>query len=333
MNFSLIESQRFGFNIYRDNIKSIGSLTLENLFCLPVDIAVLRLPTHQQHTLYALNEAGLPYLVADTFVEYIIKTKSLSKIDLLNKDLEFYECHQGDMAVLDQIVGEIFHNYTNHYYSNPYLARQAITDGYKEWVKNCLGTDGIVWLVKKDKVPAAFFSGTIANGVFSFAIGGVLPSHEGQGIYLDSLKTIPYLLAEKGIGKCTTSTQIQNLVVQKQWQMAGWSFTKSLSTLHVNLFLHQALSGLRKVARFSPATRVPFPEFGLAYITKFLINEKKYLNSIQSIHLKDCKEEQDVVFYFSNPVLNQISSNSIVSVILKDGAEQVLSFYQITLKP
>ena len=90
VNFSALESKRFGYRIYRGFINSFDADSiLPFLIAEEVDIAILRIPSIQLGACSSLNESGIPYLVADTLVYYECDLANYQPKELRNKDLEF----------------------------------------------------------------------------------------------------------------------------------------------------------------------------------------------------------------------------------------------------
>ena len=83
MNYSKVESDRFGFNIFRElalepDFNQISNSIIEK----SVDILILRIPSSKQNQLYKLAHKGFPYLVADNLVYY---NTDLSRLDIKQK--------------------------------------------------------------------------------------------------------------------------------------------------------------------------------------------------------------------------------------------------------
>lgn len=246
MYYSKVDSDRFQLQIFRDHLQDIRSIDWQDLFQKKVDIAILRLSSKQQHELHGLDELGIPFIVADTLVEYTTKT-STRQPSLMNQHMTVVEpSNDKDWKAVDMMVEKCFTGYTNHYYSNPYLDKTGNIEGYKEWVRSCQGEHGATFMVLNDNTHVGFFSVQYKDGEAHGGPGGIVPEFEGSGLYLDFHKLLPSLIEKKGIKTLKTSTQVQNLMVQRQWTMSGWHFTSSALTLHLNLFIGKATSAIKK---------------------------------------------------------------------------------------
>jgi len=258
MYYSKVDSDRFQLQIFRDQLQAISALDWQDLYEKKVDIAILRLSSKQQHELHLIDELGIPFVVADTLVEYTTKT-STRQPTLMNQHMTVIEpTTDNDWKEVDIMVEKCFTGYANHYFSNPYLDKTGNIEGYKEWVRNCQGEHGTTFMVLNENTHVGFFSVQYKDGVAHGGPGGIVPAFEGSGLYLDFHKLLPSLIEKKGIKTLKTSTQVQNLMVQRQWTMSGWHFTSSALTLHLNLFIGKAASANKKEKVFNHQNLLDF---------------------------------------------------------------------------
>ena len=62
-------------------------------------------------------------------------------------------------SIFEQLIPEIFHNYTTHYFSNPALDKQKITEGYMEWAVNSINAaNNLHVLAYGHKKPVGFIT-------------------------------------------------------------------------------------------------------------------------------------------------------------------------------
>lgn len=71
LDFSEIESKRFGLKIYRGSIENIEPAEIID-FTLKegVDVTIFRIPCEKHDCLEKLDRTGLPYMIADVLVYY-----------------------------------------------------------------------------------------------------------------------------------------------------------------------------------------------------------------------------------------------------------------------
>ena len=251
LTYSIDESKTFNFNIYRYNGKLIPYVDdfLKEILQNKADIVIMRIPSNCQNELSILDDFGFEYYLADTLIEYTFKIKSNYSPNRLNYNTIEYDLVNNfeKLNIAKNILKEVFNNYSNHYVSNPYLKTNSSIKIYNKWLEDCFEKNGLIFLAKFKGKYAGFFSGNIKNDIFIGGPGGVLPSFEGEGIYLDAHIYLPYILTTQyNISKCRSGTQVQNHVVQKQWSLLNWSLTYSWLTIHINTFINKAIQNEKK---------------------------------------------------------------------------------------
>lgn len=238
LNYSPIESCRFGMRVYRGNVDEIDEkMILSNIVTEKIDVAILRIPSEKQEQLSRLNEVGLPYIVADTLVYYDIDLTRHDTKELKNKDLSFVQCGKEHLEILDFLVTRIFKGYTNHYNSNPFLPKKEILEGYKEWALgfiNACALGKIAWIVKRGGNYIGFACCTYEAFKSTAVLYGIVPEASGGGIYGDLIKFTQQYFKDKGYKKMEISTQVQNFASQKVWIREGAVINKAYTTLHIN---------------------------------------------------------------------------------------------------
>nr|NJM03661.1 hypothetical protein [Desulfobacula sp.] len=237
LNFSEVESKRFGLKVYRGSIEDIKPSAIVD-FTLQegIDVAIIRIPTEKNYCLEKLARTGLPYIVADALVYYQVDLDSYQPNELKNKDLEFVEANLEHKEIIDKIVAETFIGYKNHYSSNSLLDIDLI-EAYKEWAQGYYSNkekDKCAWLVRRKEHYIGFatcaFSGDVSEGV----LYGILPGESGGGVYTDLIRFTQQFFKNKGYSIFKTSTQINNYAVQKVWSREGLFLKQSFLTIHIN---------------------------------------------------------------------------------------------------
>jgi RimJ/RimL family protein N-acetyltransferase len=242
LDYSPIESSRFGMRVYRGIVDEINpNMILSNIISEKVDVAIIRLPSEKQDQLSWLNEVGLPYIVADTLVYYNVDLLHREVGELKNKELSFVQCCKEHNEILESLVGEIFKGYTNHYNSNPFMSKCDILQGYKEWARSFI-TDNesgkVVWLIKREESYIGFACCTYDAHKCTAVLYGIASEASGRGIYSDVIRFTQRYFKDMGYKIMEISTQIQNLASQKAWIREGAVLNKSYITLHINSFMN-----------------------------------------------------------------------------------------------
>ncbi len=261
MNYSELESKRFGLHIFRGEVqdqinpKLIQYIIEQN----QVDVLIFRVNAHDQHQLYKIQELGYQMLVADTLVYYECALKQRPKTPPRNTDLRFEFAQKSDKNILQKLTDDIFEDYTNHYFSNPNFDKQAITEGYKEWAISHLSEnpnpekdDKLLWIIKQNTENVGFTAckieklhsydfGIYIYHTFNGILNGIASRARRSGIYADMIGFMCDYFENRGFEKMRISTQIQNYAVQKVWNRNHFFLTNAYITVHINSMLGQKL--------------------------------------------------------------------------------------------
>src|SRR5436190_7870326 len=130
INFSKVDSERFSMRIFRATVdKIVPQQVRKDLIRNKADILILRMPVTNKEDHHLVSSIGFPFLHADTLVHYQLPVKNYKTPNLRN-DLAFEVIGSDNAGELDKLVPLIFKHYRNHYFSNPFLDRKLINDGY-----------------------------------------------------------------------------------------------------------------------------------------------------------------------------------------------------------
>jgi GNAT superfamily N-acetyltransferase len=152
--------------------------------------------------------------------------------------LIFKEVDINSLHLFKSIIPIIFKNYRNHYFSNPYLDKSEILEGYVEWASAYvteIDTSKKSWLVYKDDILIGFATCSM-NKIDNSCEGvlyGVHPEYSGGGIYTDIIRFTQAYFKEHNYEKMFVSTQIQNYTVQKVWQKESFLINNAYYTYHL----------------------------------------------------------------------------------------------------
>jgi hypothetical protein len=238
MNFYLskIDEERFGHVIAKaklgpgDDVDALLSAARDE----KAEMIIVRLPTSELELAQKLEAKG--GILSDTLVYYQKK-----RIEQYFYDLpEGYRAcfvEAGDIDAVGNIAAESFKGYFGHYHADPHLDRGACDAVYSSWARNscCKGdlADEVI-LIKAGQDIAAFATLKKINATtFEGVLFGVAPAHQGKGLYLDLMKLSQNWGAEAKLGRMIVSTQVTNVVVQKNWCRVGMEPLNSFYTFHV----------------------------------------------------------------------------------------------------
>lgn len=234
------ESARFNMNILRANMQSLDVKELNNtILDKKVDLTILRIPCENLAQVSRLEILGFPFYQTDTLVYYYTDFEKYVPLELKNRDLVFVDATNNDSKKIASMVDIIFQGYTNHYNSNPYIDKQNILEGYKEWVLDFIEKENkFVFIISKNGKDIGFATCSLDNGEAEGVLYGVIPDMVGGGVYSDIIRYTQSFFKKKGIKRMKVSTQVQNYAVQKVWSREGFYMTKSFATIHINSLLN-----------------------------------------------------------------------------------------------
>lgn len=329
LSYSEAESNRFNANIYRGYLDYVPVKDLaafirdEN-----IDFIFFRIKSEKLNEVNNLNQLPFPFLIADTLLYYSCNIIQAKKRDLRNKDMIFKKADLGDKTILNSLVDNIFAEYKNHYLANPFLEKNKIIEGYKEWVNSYLDDDKSkeVVLVKKNNKAIAFASCSCKedDGICEIVLNGVLPQYTGRGIYTDLIRYLKSYFQERRYKTIRVSTQSHNHIVQKVWVKENYYLSESYNTVHINSFLNRTV--IEKDS-FS----IAFDDIKLEEIFPFCMNKNEYQNSI-TFEGQDCFDQR----IFFNNLLNALVAKHIrkhnLPYGLKNSSCSCYTYQPISLK-
>lgn len=246
MNYSSLESDRFGLRILRGSSASFDTQQLlQKIEEERADIAILRIPTSEQYRLSELSQLPFPVLVADTLVVFEGDLRRSPLNPLYNSRLTYHRATEADRATLEELVDLSFKEYRTHYHSNPLFAPPLVLEGYKEWAMSCLnpGDERVCFLYYVDGQSVAFTTNMVHADYGEGIIFGARPHVTTRGLYTDLIRHTKQYMHEQGLRRVRATTQIQNHGVQRVWAREGLLPTQSYCTVHINAMLQQKLAG------------------------------------------------------------------------------------------
>lgn len=244
ITFRQLESLRFNCNIYRGVLREIDIDSIK-IFIKnnQPDILIVRVPAVLKHQQHKLAETGYSVLHCDTLVYYFCSLRTVSAAALRNP-LQFHLVNRTTCGLIGELTAVIFSDYKNHYHSNPYLKKDLILQGYKEWAQSFINEEDsnkYGWYVTYNNDLVAFALCSISDeSTCEGVLYGVKHEVSGKGIYSDLVRFTQQFFKEKGIKIMKVSTQVQNYSVQKAWMREGFNLKEAFDTFHINCFLSSA---------------------------------------------------------------------------------------------
>ncbi len=251
LEFSPSESDRFGVSIARFNVGTRWSSdfsTAEELFGhiraalseAEEQVVIVRYPSELVRLASEAIPASRSVIPAGTLMYWNMDVRSYSHDGLpagySTRRITTNDLSETDVEKLVAAITDSFDGYTNHYSSNPLLARELVTAGYREWAESSMRSSsgsaytlenggsvvGIATIKEFDAIP----------GVSEVELAGMIAEEQGKGLYKHLLGAVVVGARANDREQVVISTQSHNIKVQRAWARAGFRPTMSLETSH-----------------------------------------------------------------------------------------------------
>ena len=246
LHYSPIESNRFNLRILRGNADKLAPYELlQTIVDERADVAILRIPTSEQHTLSQLSLLPWPSIVADTLVRFDGDLRSYPPEPMRNPKLTARRATLADAPVLQELIDLSFTEYRTHYNSNPLFDPQLVLAGYKEWAMSCLspGDERVCFLFYVGELAVAFTTNMVHATHGEGIIFGARPNAPARGLYTDLIRHTKQYMKDQGLRHVQATTQVHNMGVQRVWIREGLFPARSYCTVHINALLQKQLQG------------------------------------------------------------------------------------------
>jgi hypothetical protein len=247
LTYSQLESTRFNLRILRGTFTKLEPYELlQTIVDERADVAILRIPSSEQHTLSQLHMLPWPTIVADTLVRFDCDLRSSPPEPMRNPKLEVRRGTPADAETLSELIDLSFTDYRTHYNSNPLFGPQKVLAGYKEWAMSCLepSDERVCFLFYVGELAVAFSTLMLYPTYVEGVIYGARPNAPARGIYIDLVRHTKLFTHERGGRYLHGVTQVHNMGVQRVWVREGFLPQQAFCTVHINAMLHQQSSAI-----------------------------------------------------------------------------------------
>ncbi len=234
---SPFESDRFGLSVSR---AVVGTATAEEtsaaLDSCPDDLVVVRFDASRRDLADALSRTGRRVLPAGTLV-YWERPAAAGALASGSDELVVVRARDlGDraVAVLDDVVGDSFAAYGNHYSVNPLLDPAKALAGYQEWARRSLDDPTHeVALLLDGAEPVGGATVEVTGEHVEILLAGLVSRAQGRGAYRALLAWSVAECEVRGLSRVVISTQADNVRVQRAWARAGFVPFAAVETVHL----------------------------------------------------------------------------------------------------
>lgn len=235
VDLSPIDGERFGISVARASVVAPDALASVNDFCREngVNLLIARCPASELRTAQAMERDG--FSLMDTLVYY---ARNLKKTPIPSDigTVPVRPARPGEAEAVERVAAESFRGYFGHYHADGRLPRKQCDQVYTSWaVRSCTSRDVAdeVLVAERDANIVGFATLRLnspeeGDGV----LFGVDPSAQGHGIYRSLMIHGMEWCVSKGATRMVTSTQINNVAVQKVWARLGFEPSHAYYTFH-----------------------------------------------------------------------------------------------------
>jgi hypothetical protein len=243
LQYSEIESKRFNLRVFRGSpVNSNIDEILHIIEKEQVDVAIMRLPTKEQHMLAQLSTLPFQVIVADTVLTWSCDMRISPPSPLRSSRLVVRRATADDRPVLQEMVELVFKNHPTHYRSNLLFDSQLVQAGYEEWAFSYLyatEAEKACFLFYIDDKAVAFSTIALHEKAGEGVLFGARPDAATPGLYGDMVRHAMQYMLDHGRRWATGTTQVQNHGVLRLWVREGFLPSESHYTIHINTLRNQ----------------------------------------------------------------------------------------------
>lgn len=232
---SEIDHQRFGVVTAKAFLLGVNDvpLLMQRVLSDEIKFLIIRLSTDDLEIAQQLEKMGA--FITDTLVYYVKKC-----LDLVEADLpEGYSARYAnleDSNNLERLALQTFDGYLGHYHSDPNLKKEDCDQVYSSWAvnscKHSYVADKVILIEKYNELVAFATLKLNSDEEVEGVLFGVSPAHRRRGLHFCLMKLAQNWCVENQYKQLVTSTQINNIHVQKNWTRLGFELSYSYYTFH-----------------------------------------------------------------------------------------------------
>ena len=334
LEHSPIDSHRFGLEIYRMHANILdGERIRDQIIKNQVDTAIIRIPSKNLYSIDSLIKISMPFMVADTLIQYNLDLKEHQPKALSNEKLNFIWALPEHHTELNKMVAESFGTHSNHYRNNPIFNNKLVLIGYQDWINSYAVGDS-----KKHCFIVDLEGEYIGFATFKFennkhvkgVLYGVNTHYRRHHIFTDIMRYIIGYAKEKGYEKIQVLSQIENTITQKVWLSEGFLPFGAINTIHVNAMLSKTV--LEKVTipfkikKDELKTAKVTNRFILKSINKqFDVEQNIITSDHRFVNIKPLQPDKDYILNFSFPT----ASMGLLQITDKEKETLVIVYFYL----
>lgn len=258
IQFSPVESARFGYRIFRAGADISPDVLLDNKEA--PDIIIIRDADAKIHELYERLRVYGDVHFRDTILQYRKRLMRETLIQPMGVECEIRPIVPEDQPFLQVLTSEVFRDYPGHYQRSAFFSQSDSAAGMYDWLKNLAGKpENKAFTVFYDGNPVGVLAYEIRGLICELALAAIHPCvglSKRNLVMLESVRLAELRFQKTGMTFFMAKTQASNLSVQKDLvRTVRCEPMQSLSTLHLHCFLHQLAERGVRVPLFGDFTQ------------------------------------------------------------------------------
>ena len=229
------ETDRFGIRCARVTdlhapLKEIdGAARGQNIKFLSARIA-----TDDISRLQDYEEAG--FRLMDTLVYYHADLRHAPPKPVEISGVSFRPATATDAEAVGAIAADAFAGFFGHFHADRRLSKADANAVYVDWAKTSVTSAEpdlpVLVAVANERLIGFVSTRRPSANVGEIMLNAVCPAWQGKGVYGGLLDRSMLMLKTAGLSEVITSTQLNNIAVQRAWARRGLRVTESYYTLH-----------------------------------------------------------------------------------------------------
>jgi hypothetical protein len=241
ISLSEIDTARFGFITAKCFIDQTSDLVEINKWCLQnqVKFLIARTRSDDLRIVQSLEDNNFRLMDVLVYFERAIESSELVVIDVPAGYMINYN-QRPDAVEMERMAELAFKNYIGHYHADSRLPSSQADAVYSSWAANSAAkskiANQIISIYKESDIDSpklvAFATLNYKNSQCEGVLFAVHPEHRQKGLHRLLVRSSIFCASQHECKSLISSTQLNNLMVQRNWVREGFLPCESFYTFH-----------------------------------------------------------------------------------------------------